>query len=206
MRTIVTSATYRQSSQGDARATARAIRRTGCWRAGPRFRLPAEMIRDQALAASGLLVERIGGPSVQPYQPPGLWKELTGGEDYRPDTGPSLYRRSLYTFWKRTVAPPSMMTFDAAGRETCTVREARTNTPLQALNLLNDVTFVEAAPRARRARPDGEQARIPKPGSSGRFGSSTARRPSPAERQILLEGRSRPPSALRSRSPRRRGN
>ena len=82
------------------------------------------MIRDQALAASGLLVERLGGPSVQPYQPPGLWKELTGGEDYRPDTGPDLYRRSLYTFWKRTVPRRRRWsTFDAAGRETCTVRE-----------------------------------------------------------------------------------
>src|SRR6185437_11681657 len=86
---------------------------------GARFRLPAEMIRDQALAASGLLVERLGGPSARPYQPPGLWKELTGGEDYRPDQGPGLYRRSLYTFWKRTVAPPSMVTFDAGGRDAC---------------------------------------------------------------------------------------
>src|SRR5205085_9441177 len=87
----------------------------------------------------------IGGPSVKPYQPTGLAKELTGTEDFVQDHGPSLYRRSLYTFWKRTVAPPTLMTFDAANRETCVVRDSRTNTPLQALNLMNDVTFVEAA-------------------------------------------------------------
>ena len=111
---------------------------------GPRQRLSAEMIRDQALAASGLLVERIGGPSVRPYQPPGLWQDLNG-QTYKPDSGPGLYRRSLYTFWKRTVAPPAMVAFDASTREACTVRETRTNTPLQALNLLNDVTYVEAS-------------------------------------------------------------
>ena len=120
-RLIVTSATYRQSS----RATPELLQRDPENRLlarGPRFRLPAEMIRDQALAAAGLLVEQIGGPSVKPYQPAGLWKEL-GGEDYEQDHGEGLYRRSLYTFWKRTAPPPSMVTFDAAGRETCTVRE-----------------------------------------------------------------------------------
>jgi hypothetical protein len=114
------------------------------WR-GPRYRLSAEMVRDQALFASGLLVEKLGGPSVKPYQPPGLWKELSGADDYQQDRGENLYRRSLYTFWKRTVAPPSLMTFDASTREFCSVRESRTNTPLQALTLLNDVTYVEAA-------------------------------------------------------------
>lgn len=94
---------------------------------------------------SGLLVEKTGGPSVKPYQPPGLWQELAGGKGYQPDTGEGLYRRSLYTFWKRTVAPPFMVNFDSPNRETCTVRESRTNTPLQALNLMNDVAFVEAA-------------------------------------------------------------
>ena len=112
---------------------------------GPRFRLSAEMIRDQALAASGLLVEKVGGPSVKPYQPAGLWQELQGGEGYKEDKGEGLYRRSLYTFWKRTVAPPIMVNFDSPTRETCVVRENRTNTPLQALNLMNDVTFLEAA-------------------------------------------------------------
>jgi hypothetical protein len=148
-RLIVTSATYRQSSTAppdrhrvdpENRLLAR----------GPRLRLAAEMIRDGALAASGLLVERLGGPSVKPYQPSGLWKELSD-TDYQPSTGADLYRRGLYTFWKRTVPPPMMATFDAPGREACVVRQVRTDTPLQALALLNDVTFVEAA-RALAAR------------------------------------------------------
>jgi hypothetical protein len=143
-RLIVTSATYRQS----ARVTPALLARdpdNRLFARGPRFRLSAEMLRDQALAVSGLLVERLGGPSVKPYQPPGLWEELTGSMSYVPDTGPSLYRRSLYTFWKRTVAPPMMATFDGPGREMCSVRRSRTNTPLQALTLLNEVTFTEAA-------------------------------------------------------------
>jgi hypothetical protein len=111
---------------------------------GPRFRLSAEMVRDQALFASGLLVEKLGGPSVKTYQPASLWKELSDAE-YKQDHGENLYRRSLYTFWKRTVAPPNMIAFDAAGRETCIVRQTRTNTPLQALTLMNDVTYVEAS-------------------------------------------------------------
>jgi hypothetical protein len=103
------------------------------------------MIRDQALFASGLLVERTGGPSVKPYQPAGLWDELSGTGDYVPDAGDKLYRRSLYTYWKRTAPPPGLSAFDATARETCWVRETRTNTPLQALTLLNDATYVEAA-------------------------------------------------------------
>jgi hypothetical protein len=103
------------------------------------------MIRDQALAWSGLLVERVGGPPVRPYQPPGLWQELAGGRGYQPDKGEGLYRRSLYTYWKRTVAPPGMITFDSPDRETCVVRETRTNTPLQALHLMNDTLYVEAS-------------------------------------------------------------
>src|SRR6185295_6619450 len=112
---------------------------------GPRVRLSAEMIRDQALAVSGLLVEKLGGPSVKPYQPKGLWKDLSSEADYMQDEGEKLYRRSLYTFWKRTISPPTMVTFDAAGRETCSVRPSRTSTPLQALTLMNEITFVEAA-------------------------------------------------------------
>ena len=112
---------------------------------GPRFRLSAEMIRDQALAASGLLVEKVGGPPVKPYQPAGLWQELQGGAGYKEDEGEGLYRRSLYSYWRRTVAPPNMVTFDAPTRETCVIRENRTNTPLQALDLMNDVVYVEAA-------------------------------------------------------------
>ncbi|HWY85145.1 MAG TPA: DUF1553 domain-containing protein, partial [Gemmataceae bacterium] len=144
LKTIVTSATYRQSSTA-ARELWQKDSDNRLFARGPRFRLSAEMIRDQALAVSGLLVERVGGPSVRPYQPAGLGKELSGTEDEPRDHGPSLYRRSLYTFWKRTVAPPTLMAFDAAHRESCVVRETRTNTPLQALNLMNDVTFVEAA-------------------------------------------------------------
>jgi len=103
------------------------------------------MIRDQALFASGLLVERQGSPSVKPYQPAGLWNELSGVGDYEQDTGEKLYRRGLYTYWKRTSPPPGLSAFDAFARETCWVRETRTNTPLQALTLLNDITYVEAS-------------------------------------------------------------
>jgi hypothetical protein len=144
-KTIVTSATYRQSSRLRPDVAQRDPENRLLAR-GPRVRLPAEMIRDQALALSGLLHERIGGPSVMPYQPEGLWVD-TSMQDmfYRQSHGPDLHRRSLYTFWKRTIAPPMLVNFDAAMRESCVVRETRTNTPLQALNLMNDVTFVEAA-------------------------------------------------------------
>ena len=114
---------------------------------GPRYRLQSEAIRDNALAVSGLLVDKIGGPSVMPYQPAGLWEELAGGahDDYSQGRGADLYRRSLYTYRKRTVPHPSMATFDAPSWEICQVKRARTNTPLQALALLNDVTYMEAA-------------------------------------------------------------
>lgn len=142
-KSIVMSATYRQSS----RLTPELVQRDPENRLlarGPRLRLSAETIRDQALFASGLLTEKIGGPSVYPYQPAGLWREL-GNIDFTQDHGESLYRRGLYTFWKRTVAPPSMITFDASGRESCRVLQTRTNTPLQALTLLNEISYVEAA-------------------------------------------------------------
>jgi len=145
IKTIVTSAAYRQSSK----ATPQIIQKDPENRLlarGPRTRFPAEVVRDSALFAAGLLHEKQGGPSVMPYQPAGLWKELIMQDmDYVQSKGHDLYRRSLYTFWKRTVAPPMMANFDSALRETCVVRENRTNTPLQALNLMNDVTFVEAA-------------------------------------------------------------
>jgi Protein of unknown function (DUF1553)/Protein of unknown function (DUF1549)/Concanavalin A-like lectin/glucanases superfamily/Planctomycete cytochrome C len=142
---IVMSATYRQSSEATPDLLQRDPENRLLAR-GPRFRLPAEMIRDQALSAAGLLVEKIGGPSVKPYQPEGLWKEISMQDmDYVQGHGDDLYRRSLYTFWKRTIAPPEMINFDSANREACVVRETRTNTPLQALNLMNDVTYVEAA-------------------------------------------------------------
>ncbi len=116
---------------------------------GPRFRMDAEMIRDYALFSSGLMTPRIGGPSVKPYQPPGVW-EVVGMQDsntrhYKQDTGDALYRRSLYTFWKRQAPPASMEIFNAPSRESCTVRRERGDTPLQALVTLDDPQFVEAA-------------------------------------------------------------
>ena len=115
---------------------------------GPRFRLPAEVIRDQALWTAGLLVDKQGGPSVKPYMPEAVWDETSVYGDmrnYKADMGEGLWRRSLYTIWKRTAAPPTMLLFDSAGREVCTVKRSRSNTPMQALSLLNEVTFVEAA-------------------------------------------------------------
>ncbi len=144
-RLIVTSAAYRQSSDSTPALTQRDPENRLIAR-GPRYRLPAEVIRDSALHTAGLLHERLGGPSVKPYQPEGLWNEISMQDtNYDRDKGPDLYRRGLYTFWKRTIAPPMMVNFDAANREACVVRENRTNTPLQALNLMNDVTFLEAA-------------------------------------------------------------
>jgi hypothetical protein len=116
---------------------------------GPRFRMDAEMVRDYALAASGLLVREIGGPSVKPYQPPGVWEAVAMPESnthtYKRDGGESLYRRSMYTFWKRSAPPASMDIFNAPSREGCVTRRERTNTPLQALVTLNDIQFIEAA-------------------------------------------------------------
>jgi hypothetical protein len=145
LKTIVMSAAYQQSSKATPELLQRDPENRLLAR-GPRIRMSAETVRDSALHAAGLLRAKIGGPSVKPYQPAGLWKEIVMQDmDYVQSTGDDLYRRGLYTFWKRTVAPPMMATFDSALRETCTVRENRTNTPLQALNLMNDVTFVEAA-------------------------------------------------------------
>jgi hypothetical protein len=143
---MVLSATYRQSSNVSPALLERDPRNR-LFARGPRHRLPGEMVRDQALFVSGLLKEKIGGPSVKPYQPDGLWEDVSveRREKYTPDAGDGLYRRSLYTFWKRTCPPPGLSTFDAPDRETCVVRRARTNTPLQALALLNDPTYVEAA-------------------------------------------------------------
>jgi len=164
LRLIVTSASYRQSSIPTREMLARDPDNRLLAR-GPRFRLSAETIRDQALAASGLLVERLGGPSVKPYQPAGLWEAVSydGDLSYEQDKGDGLWRRSLYTFWKRQAPPPALLTFDGPTRETCVVRRARTNTPLQALVLLNDDTYVEAA-RALAAlalaQPGDDNARL----------------------------------------------
>ncbi len=185
LRLIVTSATYRQASRVSRLALDRDPENRLLWH-GPRLRLPAEMIRDQALRLAGLLVERTGGPSVKPYQPAGLWNELADA-DYVQDHGPNLYRRSLYTFWKRTVPPPAMVAFDAPARETCIVRETRTNTPLQALDVLNDVTFVEAARGFAELCMTGEE-RSPEGRLAAAFRQATGRRPRPNELAILVAG------------------
>ncbi|HUE70718.1 MAG TPA: PSD1 and planctomycete cytochrome C domain-containing protein [Pirellulaceae bacterium] len=143
VRRMITSAAYRQSSKITPEVAERDPENRLLARA-PRYRLPAWMIRDQALAASGLLVRQIGGPPVKPYQPEGVWEEATfGNKRYETDSGASLYRRSIYTFWRRIVGPT--MFFDSAARQVCTVKQARTNTPLHSLATLNDVTYVEAA-------------------------------------------------------------
>ncbi len=147
-RLLVTSAAYRQGVQASPALLERDPENRLLAR-GPRQRLAAEVIRDSALVASGLLVNTVGGPSVYPYQPPGLWNELNDragySREYAAEKGPNLYRRSLYTFWKRTVPPPTMQLFDAPEREFCVARRSSTTTPLQALALLNDPQFVEAA-------------------------------------------------------------
>jgi hypothetical protein len=143
LRRLVLSATYRQSSQADADARERDPQNSLFTR-GPRRSLSAEMIRDNALFVSGLLVEKQGGSPVKPYQPPGLWEEKSGVV-YQPDAGEGLWRRSLYTFWKSTSPPPSMSLFDAAGRDVCVVKRQRTSSPLQVLALWNDPQQVEAA-------------------------------------------------------------
>ncbi|MCO6455694.1 MAG: PSD1 domain-containing protein [Pirellulaceae bacterium] len=148
LKQIVMSETYRQSSVVSDELARRDPENRLLGR-GPRLRLDAEVIRDSALQASGLLSPQVGGPSVFPYHPEGLWQEINNrpgySREYQQDTGDKLYRRSLYTFWKRTVPPPSLAAFDAPEREYCVVRRSRTNTPLQSLVLLHDPQFVEAA-------------------------------------------------------------
>ena len=190
-RLIVTSATYRQRSQATPALLAHDPENRLLAR-GPRLRLSAEGIRDTALAVSGLLDARIGGASVSPYQPPGIWEELASRADganwtaqvYEQSSGADLYRRTMYTFWKRTAPPPTLTTFDAPDRETCTVRRARTNTPLQALVLMNDPTYVEAARKlAERIVHEGgtgEEERI-----AFAFRVCTARLPNERETAVL---------------------
>jgi len=147
IRQMVTSATYRQSSRLTPEQAARDPENRWLAR-GPRYRLQAEFLRDQALAASGLLSRKIGGPSVLPYHPPGLYEQVVAGKGrntYVQDKGEKLHRRTMYSYWKRSVPNPAMLTFDAPFRESCVVRRSRTNTPMQALNMMNDPTYVEAA-------------------------------------------------------------
>jgi hypothetical protein len=147
LRLMMSSATYQQSSQFTGKG-AQSDPDNRLLSRGPRFRIHAEFVRDQALAAAGLLSAKVGGKSVQPYHPPGLYELVTAGKGttrYVQDKGEDLHRRSLYTYWKRSVPHPAMMAFDAPSREVCTVRRPRSNTPLQALNLMNDPVYIEAA-------------------------------------------------------------
>ncbi len=188
-KSILLSAAYRQSSQvtpeklekdPDNRLASR----------GPRFRLQGEIVRDSALAVSGALVEKIGGPSVRPYMPVGVWDETSkygNLRNYQHDKNDGLYRRSMYTIWKRTAAPPTMLLFDAPNRETCTVKRSRTNTPLQALSLLNEVTFVEAA-RKLAGRMISEGGQTAEQRLAYGFRLALARNPTNTEMQVLLSG------------------
>lgn len=184
LKRIVMSRTYRQSSRWTP--AAEKDPQNVLLARGPRLRLSAEMIRDQALMVSGLLHEQLGGPSVKPYQPEGLWKEIASTKDYEQSKGADLYRRSLYTYIKRTVTPPLMATFDASPREACLVRQARTSTPLQALALMNDVTFVEAA--RVFAQQALSQAKTPEGRLRYLFECATLRKPAPNEMRILKAG------------------
>lgn len=183
---IVTSETYQQSSRHSSDQSDLSNQ----WLSrGPRHRLSAEVIRDQALAASGLLVEKIGGPSVKPYHPPGLYEQVVAQRDnpkatYQQGSGDDLHRRSLYTYWKRSVPHPGMLLFDAPFRETCALRRSRSNTPLQALNLMNDPTYVEAARfLAQRMIKEGGTS-IESRLTHG-FHLLLGRKPSPQEIQVL---------------------
>ncbi len=188
VRMLATSETYRQSSKLTPAAHERDPDNRLLAR-GPRFRLQGEFVRDQALAASGLLVRKIGGPSVKPYHPPGIYEQVVNQRDnpkatYTQDSGEALHRRSLYTYWKRSVPNPAMLIFDAPFRETCTLRRPRTNTPLQALNLLNDPTYVEAS-RLLAQRMLREGGESPESRLAFGFRLVTARTPRPAEMAIL---------------------
>ncbi|MFO0940030.1 MAG: DUF1553 domain-containing protein [Pirellulales bacterium] len=183
---IMMSATYRQSVRvnSDVDPENRLLSR------GPRIRLSAETARDQALAISGLFVPKIGGPSVRPYMPDGVWDETSRYGDlrgYKPDSGEGLYRRTLYTIWKRTAPPPSLMLFDAPAREVCTVKRSRTNTPLQALALLNEITYVEAARKLGERMLTEGGSTIEERLTYG-FRLATARKPTSDELKVLIAG------------------
>ena len=188
---IIMSAAYRQSSHirpGHPSSRLDPENRW-LWR-GPRIRLSGEIVRDQALAMSGLLVDKIGGPSVRPYMPEGVWDETSKYGDlrgYKADSGEGLYRRTMYTIWKRTAAPPTMLLFDSPTREICTVKRSRTNTPLQALALLNEVTFVEAAHALAGQMLSDPQASHEKRLNDA-FRRVTSREPTRDELAILLHG------------------
>jgi hypothetical protein len=188
-RLIVMSATYRQSSK-ETPQLLQADPENRLLARGPRFRLGGEVLRDQALAVSGLLKEKIGGPSVRPYMPPGVWDETSVYGDlrnYKADNGDGLYRRTMYTIWKRTAAPPTSLLFDSPTREICMVKRSRTNTPLQALATLNEVTFVEAA-RKLAERMIVEGGATPEARLAYGFRLAAARTPCPEEVKVLADG------------------
>ncbi|MBM3727479.1 MAG: DUF1553 domain-containing protein [Acidobacteria bacterium] len=204
MKRLVLSATYRQDSAAGSALIARDPENRLLAR-GPRFRLPAELIRDQALEIAGLLTHRTGGPSVFPYQPQDLYKGIVVAADYPgtrylPSTGGDLYRRSLYTYWKRTVPHPTMTVFDAPDREFCVVRRSTTNTPLQALTLLNDPIYVEAARKlAERALREGGSA--PEGRLRHAFRLATGRAADAHETEVLLKTLDRMLAAYRADAP-----
>jgi hypothetical protein len=181
---IVTTATYRQASRASLDLQ-RQDPENRLMAHGPRKRLTPFAIRDAALANSGLLVEKIGGPSVKPYMPLGLWKATTEYV-YEQDHGEALYRRSVYTYWRRTVPPPTMMAFNASPREICIVRQGITTTPLQALTLMNNIAFVEAA-RFLAERMLTEGGAEPQQRVAFAFRLVTSRRPTPQEMVVLLQ-------------------
>ena len=190
LKLMLTSATYRQSAQVTPEKLERDADNILLSRS-PRYRLDAEIVRDNALALSGLLYTKIGGPSVKPPQPDGLWKAVgfTGSntDTFVQDTGADkVYRRSLYTFWKRTAPPPQMNILDAPSREACTIRRERTNTPMQALMLMNDPQFFEAA-RAFAERTIKEGGETPEARIAYIFEMATARLPKPVEKELLLK-------------------
>lgn len=182
-RLIVTSAVYRQKSSASQELLERDPENR-LLAHGPRKRLSPNAIRDGVLFTSGLLVEKLGGPSVKPYMPPGIWSSISNAK-YKMDTGENLYRRSLYTYWRRTLPPPTMMAFNAASRETCIVRSDQTTTPLQALTLMNNITFVEAArhlaERVLKMDSLSDQQRIER-----LFRMITSRQPKPNELALLV--------------------
>src|SRR5262249_15297332 len=183
---IVLSATYRQRSAATPPLRERDPENL-LYARGPSRRLSAEMLRDAALAAGGILVEKVGGPPVKPYQPPGMWHGMNAFlPEYVPDAGEGLHRRSMYTFWRRTSPPPNMLAFDAPSREVCVVRRQTTSTPLQPLVLLNDPPFVEAA-RALGERLLREGGATPEERLAFAFRQAATRRPTERELHLLTE-------------------
>ena len=187
VRLLVTSATYQQSSVATPEMKERDYENVWLAR-GPSYRMPAEMIRDNALMASGLIADSIGGPSVKPYQPEGLWEQLATRNvtEYVQDHGDNLYRRGLYTIWKRSSPPPSMVNFDASDKYLCTVKRQNTNTPLQALVLLNDPQYVEAA-RLLAERMITEGGKQPEEQITFGFRALTSREPDDRELNLLKQ-------------------